>query len=126
MVMKILSGIIVVLFVTVIGLMIKLSTMEKKLFQAQLSEAASLTRALKATESLNNQAVQMVDVPSIVYQDRIVKEKPKIEYITKEVEKLVMLPSYSNTCFDASGVQLANSIINRTYDNPTTTSQPSQ
>jgi hypothetical protein len=71
--------------------------------------------------------LEIIEKINTVYVEKKVQEKPKIEYITKEVEKLVMLPSYSNVCFDATGLQYTNSIITRTYGNGTTTpSKPSQ
>lgn len=123
---KILIAVIVILYLMILWLYGSLDRMEDKLHKAQQAESKALIKALDATTKLNNKAVEIVHVPSVVYEEKKVYEKPKIEYITKEVERLVMLPSYSNICFDTTGLQFANSIINRTYNNPTITRNPSK
>lgn len=49
------------------------------------------------------------------------RSKTEIKYrtITKEVEKLVDRPVYSNVCFDADGLRLANEALR-----PTVTGEP--
>lgn len=46
-------------------------------------------------------------------QSKAAKEKEKI-YVDREVEKIVLMSSYSNECFDTSGLQSLNSYIAQT------------
>ena len=118
---------IIILMVGIVNADRKLNKVKTEAIKAKQQETAALVEVVKLTNKLNNKQVEVIEKVNTVYVEKKVQEKPKIEYITKEVEKLVMLPSYSNVCFDATGLQYTNSIITRTYGNSTTTSsEPSQ
>ena len=94
------------LLVVVIGLMTKTTNLEK-------------------TIELNNKVVEVVHVPSIKYEEKIIHAKPVIEYVTKEAVKIVSNPIYLNMCFDNAGVQLTNDLIELGHPYDTTaTSEP--
>ena len=99
------------LLVVVIGLMIKTTNLEKendKLLKEKGEQAVVI--ATKTIE-LNNKIVEVVHVPSVKYEEKIIHAKPVIEYVTKEAVKIVNNPIYLNVCFDNAGVQLTNDLI---------------
>lgn len=130
---KIWIGCITFLSIVIIGLLISLVKLEDDLQEAkqevataQQNEARALIDSIKKTNELNKKIVEVVEVPNTVYVEKKIYEKPKIEYVTKEIERLVMLPSYSTLCFDVNGLRQVNSLITRTYNDPTITSKPSK
>lgn len=132
---KIYNVIIGALFIVIILLMVTIYIIDGKRADARSDALESLQKETEAlievarvTNELNTKTVEVVEKVNTVYVETSVKEKPQIEYITKNVEKLVMLPSYSNVCFDATGLQYANALITRTYSSGDTTasSEPSR
>ena len=113
------------LLVVVIGLMIKTNNLEKennKLLKEKGEQAVVI--ATKTIE-LNNKIVEVIRVPSIKYEEKIIHAKPVIEYVTKEAVKIVSNPIYLNMCFDNAGVQLTNDLIELGHPYDTTaTSEP--
>ena len=113
------------LLVVVIGLMIKTNNLEKennKLLKEKGEQAVVI--ATKTIE-LNNKIVEVIRVPSVKYEEKIIRAKPVIEYVTKEAVKIVSNPIYLNMCFDDAGVQLTNDLIELGYpDDSRTTSEP--
>ena len=113
------------LLVVVIGLMIKTTNLEKendKLLKEKGEQAVVI--ATKTIE-LNNKIVEVIRVPSIKYEEKIIHAKPVIEYVTKEAVKIVSNPIYLNMCFDNAGVQLTNDLIELGHPYDTTaTSEP--
>ena len=71
--------------------------------------------------------MEVVHVPSVKYEEKIIHAKPVIEYVTKEAVKIIDNPIYLNVCLDDSGLQLTNSLIElgRPIDTGTT-SEPKQ
>ena len=99
------------LLVVVIGLMIKTTNLEKendKLLKEKGEQAVAIA---EKTIELNNKVVEVVHVPSIKYEEKIIHAKPVIEYVTKEAVKIVSNPVYLNVCFDDSGVRFTNDLI---------------
>ena len=48
---------------------------------------------------------------SLAYeQDKVGRQQEKV-YVDREVEKIVTVPSYSNLCFDVSGMRVLNNYI---------------
>ena len=113
------------LLVVVIGLMIKTNNLEKennKLLKEKGEQAVVI--ATKTIE-LNNKIVEVIRVPSVKYEEKIIRAKPVIEYVTKEAVKIVSNPIYLNMCFDSAGVQLTNDLIELGHPYDTTaTSEP--
>ena len=115
------------LLVVVIGLMIKTTNLEKendKLLKEKGEQAVVI--ATKTIE-LNNKIVEVIRVPSVKYEEKIIRAKPVIEYVTKEAVKIVNNPIYLNVCFDNAGVRFTNDLIElgRPIDTGTT-SEPKQ
>lgn len=115
------------LLILVIGLMIKCNGLDKenkKLLKEKSEQAVII--AEKTTE-LNNKVVEVVHVPSVKYEEKIIHAKPIIEYVTKETVKIVDNPIYLNVCFDPAGVRSTNTLIelDSTY-NQSATSEPSE
>ncbi len=113
------------LLVVVIGLMIKTTNLEKennKLLKEKSEQAVVIA---EKTVELNNKVVEVVHVPSIKYEEKIINAKPVIEYVTKEAIKIVNNPIYLNVCFDNAGVQFTNDLIELGYPNDSgVTSEP--
>ena len=113
------------LLVVVIGLMIKTNILEKennKLLKEKGEQAVVI--ATKTIE-LNNKIVEVIRVPSVKYEEKIIRAKPVIEYVTKEAVKIVNNPIYLNVCFDNAGVRFTNDLIELGYpDDSRTTSEP--
>lgn len=113
------------LLVVVIGLMIKTTNLEKennKLLKEKGEQAVVI--ATKTIE-LNNKIVEVIRVPSVKYEEKIIRAKPVIEYVTKEAVKIVNNPIYLNVCFDNAGVRFTNDLIELGYpDDSRTTSEP--
>ncbi len=113
------------LLVVVIGLMIKTNNLEKennKLLKEKGEQAVVI--ATKTIE-LNNKIVEVIRVPSVKYEEKIIRAKPVIEYVTKEAVKIVNNPIYLNVCFDNAGVRFTNDLIELGYpDDSRTTSEP--
>lgn len=113
------------LLVVVIGLMIKTNNLEKennKLLKEKGEQAVVI--ATKTIE-LNNKIVEVIRVPSVKYEEKIIRAKPVIEYVTKEAVKIVSNPIYLNVCFDNAGVRFTNDLIELGYpDDSRTTSEP--
>ena len=113
------------LLVVVIGLMIKTNNLEKennKLLKEKGEQAVVI--ATKTIE-LNNKIVEVIRVPSVKYEEKIIRAKPVIEYVTKEAVKIVNNPIYLNVCFDNAGVQFTNDLIELGYPNDSgVTSEP--
>lgn len=99
------------LLIIIIGLMIKTTELEKennKLIKEKSEQAVVIA---EKTVELNNKTVEVVHVPSVKYEEKIIHAKPVIEYVTKEAVKIVNNPVYLNVCFDNSGVRFTNDLI---------------
>ena len=115
------------LLVVVIGLMIKITNLEKENHKLLKEKAEQAVVIAEKTIELNNKVVEVVHVPSVKYEEKIVHAKPVIEYVTKEAVKIVNNPIYLNMCLDDPGLQLTNDLIElgRPIDTGTT-SEPEQ
>lgn len=99
------------LLVVVIGLMIKTTNLEKENDKLLKEKGEQTVVIAEKTIELNNKVVEVVHVPSIKYEEKIIHAKPVIEYVTKEAVKVVNNPIYLNMCFDNAGVQFTNDLI---------------
>ena len=99
------------LLVVVIGLMIKTTNLEKENDKLLKEKGEQAVVIAEKTIELNNKVVEVVHVPSIKYEEKIIHAKPVIEYVTKEAVKIASNPIYLNMCFDNAGVQLTNDLI---------------
>ena len=113
------------LLVVVIGLMIKTTNLEKENDKLLKEKGEQTVVIAEKTIELNNKVVEVVHVPSIKYEEKIIHAKPVIEYVTKEAIKVVNNPIYLNMCFDNAGVQFTNDLIELGHPYDTgTTSEP--
>ena len=113
------------LLVVVIGLMIKTTNLEKENDKLLKEKGEQAVVIAEKTIELNNKVVEVVHVPSIKYEEKIIRAKPVIEYVTKEAVKIVNNPIYLNVCFDNAGVRFTNDLIELGYpDDSRTTSEP--
>ena len=113
------------LLVVVIGLMIKITNLEKENYKLLKEKGEQAVVIAEKTIELNNKVVEAVHVPSVKYEEKIIHAKPVIEYVTKEAVKIIDNPIYLNVCLDDSGLQLTNSLIELGYpDDTTATSEP--
>ena len=115
------------LLVVVIGLMIKITNLEKENYRLLKEKGEQAVVIAEKTIELNNKVVEVVHVPSVKYEEKIIHAKPVIEYVTKEAVKIVNNPIYLNMCLDDPGLQLTNDLIElgRPIDTRTT-SEPEQ
>ena len=115
------------LLIVVIGLMIKITNLEKENNKLLKEKAEQAVVIAEKTIELNNKVVEVVHVPSVKYEEKIIHAKPVIEYVTKEAVKIVNNPIYLNMCLDDPGLQLTNDLIElgRPIDTRTT-SEPKQ
>lgn len=115
------------LLVVVIGLMIKTTNLEKENNKLLKEKGEQAVVIAKKTVELNNKTVEVVHVPSVKYEEKIIHAKPVIEYVTKEAVKIVNNPIYLGMCFDDSGVQFTNDLIELGYpDDSGAASEPEQ
>ena len=115
------------LLVVVIGLMIKTTNLEKENNKLLKEKGEQAVVIAEKTIELNNKVVEVVHVPSVKYEEKIIHAKPVIEYVTKEAVKIVNNPIYLNMCLDDPGLQLTNDLIELGYpDDTRTTSEPEQ
>ena len=115
------------LLVVVIGLMIKTTNLEKENDKLLKEKGEQAVVIAEKTIELNNKVVEVVHVPSVKYEEKIIHAKPVIEYVTKEAVKIVNNPIYLNMCLDDPGLQLTNDLIELGYpDDTRTTSEPEQ
>ena len=113
------------LLVVVIGLMIKTTNLEKENDKLLKEKGEQAVVIAEKTIELNNKVVEVVHVPNIKYEEKIIHAKPVIEYVTKEAVKIVNNPIYLNVCFDNAGVRFTNDLIELGYpDDSRTTSEP--
>ena len=103
------------LLVVVIGLMIKTTNLEKENNKLLKEKGEQAVVIAKKTVELNNKIVEVVHVPSVKYEEKIIHAKPVIEYVTKEAVKIVNNPIYLNVCLDDPGLQFTNSLIELGY-----------
>lgn len=99
------------LLVLVIGLMIKTNNLEKENSQLLKEKGEQAVVIAEKTTELNNKLVEVIHVPSVKYEEKIIHAKPVVEYVTKEAVKIVNNPVYLNICFDNAGVQFTNDLI---------------
>lgn len=113
------------LLVVVIGLMIKTTNLEKENNKLLKEKGEQAVVIAEKTIELNNKVVEVVHVPSVKYEEKIIHAKPVIEYVTKEAVKIVNNPIYLNMCFDNAGVRFTNDLIELGYPNDSgVTSEP--
>ena len=113
------------LLVVVIGLMIKTTNLEKENNKLLKEKGEQAVVIAKKTVELNNKVVEVVHVPSVKYEEKIIHAKPVIEYVKREAVKIVNNPIYLNVCFDNAGVRFTNDLIELGYpDDSRTTSEP--
>ena len=113
------------LLVVVIGLMIKITNLEKENYKLLKEKGEQAVVIATKTIELNNKIVEVIRVPSVKYEEKIIRAKPVIEYVTKEAVKIVNNPIYLNVCFDNAGVRFTNDLIELGYpDDSRTTSEP--
>ena len=103
--------IVTLLLVVVIGLMIKITNLEKENYKLLKEKGEQAVVIAEKTIELNNKVVEVVHVPSVKYEEKIIHAKPVIEYVTKEAVKIVNNPIYLNMCLDDPGLQLTNDLI---------------
>ena len=99
------------LLIVVIGLMIKITNLEKENHKLLKEKGEQAVVIAEKTVELNNKIVEVVHAPSVKYEEKIIHAKPVIEYVTKEAVKIVNNPVYLNVCFDDSGVRFTNDLI---------------
>ena len=115
------------LIVMVLGLMIKANNLDKEVRSLTKEKNDVVVVIAEQKTKLNEKLVEVVHVPSVRYEEKIIQAKPIIEYVTKETLKIVDNPVYLNVCFDNDGLRITNTLIELGNSNPTgTSSEPSK
>ena len=96
------------------------------LYVVQIAYTNHLATKLKNAESVCNEKIQKlkndqqkalidkqneVNKVSADYEQLKSEQRVKVETVTREVQKIVTKPIYSNVCFDDTGVSAINSLI---------------
>ena len=119
--------IVVILLILVVTLFSKTNDLEKENLLLLKKKSEQAVIIAEKTTQLNNKIVEVVHVPSVRYEEKIIQAKPIIEYVTKETLKIVDNPVYLNVCFDNDGLRITNTLIELGNSNPTgTSSEPSK
>ena len=116
-----------ILLILVIVLLFRVNNLNNENNQLLKEKSEQAVIIAEKTTKLNNKIVEVVHVPSVKYEEKIIHAKPIIEYVTKETVKIVDNPIYLNVCFDDAGVRSTNTLIelDSTY-NQSAASEPSE
>ncbi|NLN58281.1 MAG: hypothetical protein GX151_10230 [Gammaproteobacteria bacterium] len=102
---------IAVFFVLYVGQIIYTNHLSGKLRKANQQCAAKIQQIeqkhLKALTEKQNQINQV----SADYETLKSEQRVQVETVTREVQKIIERPVYSNDCFDDDGLQQLNSLI---------------
>lgn len=113
--------IVVILLILVVTLFSKTNDLEKENLLLLKKKSEQAVIIAEKTTQLNNKIVEVVHVPSVRYEEKIIQAKPIIEYVTKETIKIIDRPVYSNMCFDSDGLHLTNALIQLNHTDGNTT-----
>ena len=114
------------LIVLLIGSVIKINNLDKEVRTLTKEKNDVQVVVAEQTIKLNEKTVEVVHVPSVRYEEKIIQAKPIIEYVTKETFKIVDNPIYLNVCFSDDGVRATNTLIELGHTNDTgAASEPS-
>ena len=114
------------LVVLLIGSVIKINNLDKEVRTLTKEKNDVQVVVAEQTIKLNEKTVEVVHVPSVRYEEKIIQAKPIIEYVTKETFKIVDNPIYLNVCFSDDGVRATNTLIELGHTNDTgAASEPS-
>lgn len=109
---SIIFGIIIAALILIVAILgFKCKDLSNTISNERISHQQALDKIKNEKETLEDQIRNIMDQTSekIIVQDN--EEKARVEYVTKEVEKVIFTPTYSNVCIDTRGVELINQLI---------------
>lgn len=109
---SIIFGIIIAALILIVAILgFKCKDLSNTISNERISHQQALDKIKNEKETLEDQIRNIMDQTSekIIVQDN--EEKARVEYVTKEVEKVVFTPTYSNVCIDNRGIELINQLI---------------
>lgn len=112
----ILAGIILLLSLALLICGIKLNSQNEKIIKY---EKDTLTKTIETNQKVQETktkvetqvAEKIAEVSQTVIEGEQ-REKVRIEYVTKQVDKVIFTPTYSNVCIDSTGLRSINILIN--------------
>lgn len=78
---------------------------------AEIACNGRVEEALKPYKDAEKKSQEKANEVSEEYETTREAERVRTEYITRDVQKIVERPIYSNNCFDTDGVSAINSLI---------------
>ena len=109
---SIIFGIIIAALILIVAILgFKCKDLSNTINNERILHQQALDKIKNEKETVEDQIRNIMDQTSekIIVQDN--EEKARVEYVTKEVEKVVFTPTYSNVCIDNRGIELINQLI---------------
>lgn len=107
----VLSAIIALLIIVIVGLLIHAKGLNDTITNNALTQAAEIVKANEQKEVLEEQIRTLIDNSNQVVIEGEQREKVRVEYVTKEIDKVIFTPTYSNICLDSVGLLNINRLI---------------
>lgn len=107
----ILGIIIALLVVVVIALLIHCKVLEDRVEGTRVTYEAEIQELNTKKEELEEGIRTLIDQSSVTVIQGEKHEEARVEYVTKEIEKVIFTPTYSNICIDAVGLSGINTLI---------------
>lgn len=79
-----------------------------ELNKADIKCAEKISKAIQPFKDAEKKAQEKANTVSEKYEQSKATEQIKTETITREVQKIITQPIYSNNCFDYAGVSIVN------------------
>lgn len=120
----VLSAIIALLIIVIVGLLIHAKGLNDTITNNALTRAAEIVKANEQKELLEEQIRTLIDNSNQVVIEGEQREKVRVEYVTKEIDKVIFTPTYSNICLDTVGLSAINTLITESDTYPGAASEP--
>lgn len=112
----VMAAIITLLIIVIIGLLLHAKGLNDTISNNAMMRAAEIAKANEQKEVLEEQIRTLIDNSNQVVIEGEQREKVRVEYVTKEIDKVIFTPTYSNICLDAGGLLNINRLITESDD----------
>lgn len=120
----VMAAIIALLVIVIVGLLIHAKGLNDTIANNALTYAAEIVKANEQKEVLEEQIRTLIDNSNQVVIEGEQREKVRVEYVTKEIDKVIFTPTYSNICLDNWGLLNINRLITESDDYSGAASEP--
>lgn len=120
----VMAAIIALLVIVIVGLLIHAKGLNDTIANNALTYAAEIVKANEQKEVLEEQIRTLIDNSNQVVIEGEQREKVRVEYVTKEIDKVIFTPTYSNICLDTWGLLNINRLITESDDYSGAASEP--